>query len=122
MLLQRLALISMVKGNIDTSRVFLGALTKVPFWSGPAQDCLARIENDPNLSHDKEIQSMRALRLKQDSVKATDTLAQLLAENPGNRMAYEYGVAWLLLTRNLAAFAQTFNTYHHTIESTIPRH
>jgi len=121
-LLQRLALINMVKGDIGTSRVFLGALAKTPFWSAQAQDYLARLQNDPNLSQDKEIQSLRAVRLKQDSVKATDTLTQLLAENPKNRMAYEYGMAWLLLTRNLATFAQTFNTYHHTNASMIPRH
>jgi hypothetical protein len=122
LLLQRLALINMVKGDIDTSRVFLGALAKVPFWSAQAQGYLARLHNDPNLSHDKEIQTLRAVRLKQDSVKATDTLTQLLAENPKNRMAYEYGMAWLLLTKNLATFAQTFNAYHHTNASMIPRH
>jgi len=122
LLLQRLARINMVKGDIGTSRVFLGALSKVPFWSAQAQDYLTRLRSDPNLSQDEEIQRLRAIRLKQDSVRQTDTLRQLLVENPKNRMAYEYGMAWLLLTKNLAGFSQTFDAYHGTIESRIPMH
>jgi hypothetical protein len=37
-------------------------------------------------------------------------------------MAYEYGMAWLLLTKNLAGFVQLFNTHHNLVESRIPRH
>jgi len=121
-LLERLALVNMVKGNINPARVLLGALAKVPFWRTPAQDYLARIERDPNLSQDEEIQSLRALRLKRDSVKPIDIITQLLTENKKNRMAYEYGVAWLLLTKNLAGFAQSFNLYHDASAPSIPRH
>ncbi len=122
LLLQRLAGLYLVKGDMDTALVYLQALRKVPFWRGQAREDLAYLRSDPNLTRAKEIQFLRAVRIKQDSVRPTDTLRQLLVENPKNRMAYEYGVAWLLLSRNLAGFLQTFNTYHNAIESRIPRH
>ena len=37
-------------------------------------------------------------------------------------MAYEYGMAVLLMTKDLAGFAETFNRYHPMNASRIPRH
>ena len=37
-------------------------------------------------------------------------------------MDYMYGMAGLLLSKNLDSFVQKFNTYHHRNFSTIPRH
>jgi hypothetical protein len=122
LLLQRLARIYLVKGDVETASVYLNALSKVPFWRHQAREDLAQLRNDPNLAKDEEIQGLRAIRLRQDSVRQTDALVQLLTENPRNRMAYEYGMAWFLLTKNLAGFAQLFNARHNLVESRIPRH
>ena len=121
-LLQRLARIYWVKGDVETAGVYLSALSKVPFWGRQARDDLAQLRCDPNVAKNEEIQRLRAVRLRQDFVRPTDFLRQLLAENPRNRMAYEYGMAWLLLTRNLAGFVQLFNACHNGVESRIPRH
>jgi hypothetical protein len=80
------------------------------------------LQNDSNLAENEEVQRLRAVRLKQDFVWPTDFIRQLLTENPRNRMAYEYGVAWLLLSKDLPGFVQLFNTYHNQVESRIPRH
>ena len=122
LLLQRLAVVNMVKGNVGAARVFLGALEKVPFWSSVARGYMARLESDPDLSKDSEIQPLRNVMLHTDYVEEADTLTLLLTENPKNRMAYMYGMAWLLLSKNLDGFVQKFNTYHHRNFSTIPRH
>lgn len=122
LLLDRLARIYEVKGDVATACVYLRALSKVPFWRRRAGEDLAQLQRDPNLPRDEEIQRLRAVRLKQDFVRPVDFLRQLLVENPKNRMAYEYGMAWLLLTRNLAGFAQLFNACHSGVESRIPRH
>jgi hypothetical protein len=122
LLLQRLARIHLVKGDVATAGVYLQALSKVPFWKHQATEVLAQLRNDPNLSQVEEIQHLRAVRLRQDFVRPADVLQQLLVENPKNRMAYEYEMAGLLLTKNLAGFAQMFNTYHNAVESRIPRH
>lgn len=121
LLLRRLATVNMIKGNIETARVYLEALRKVPFWSSVARDALAQLDSDPDLSEDEQIQHWRSVRLKTDFVRDMDTLSVLLAENPGNRMASQYGMAALLLSRNLGGFLQMFNTYHRDL-SRIPRH
>jgi hypothetical protein len=122
LLLQRLARVYSVKGDVETASVYLSALSKVPFWGRQAREDLAQLRNDPNLAKDEEIQRLRAIRLRQDSVGRMEVLVQLLTENPRNRMAYEYGMAWLLLTKNLPASLQLFNAYHNLVESRIPRH
>jgi hypothetical protein len=122
LLLQRLARVYWVKGDVETAGVYLSALSKVPFWRRQAIEDLTRLRNDPNLATDEEIQRLRAVRLKEDSVREADALVQLLTENPRNRMAYEYGMSWFLLTKNLASFVQLFNARHNLVESRIPRH
>ncbi|MBN2314200.1 MAG: hypothetical protein JXM79_09740 [Sedimentisphaerales bacterium] len=122
LLLQRLALVNMVKGNTGTARVFLRTLEKVPFWSPVANDYLTRLENHPDLSKDSEIQSLRDVMLHTDYVGNADTLTLLMTENPHNQMAYMYGMAWLLLSKNLEGFVQKFNMYHPMNGLKIPRH
>lgn len=122
LLLRRLVQIYLVKGDVETASVYLRALSKVPFWGRQAQEDLAQLQSDPNVAWDEEVQRLRAVRLKRDFVRPVDFLRQLLTENPRNRMAYEYGVAWLLLTKDLPGFAQLFNTYQNTAELRIPRH
>ena len=123
LLLERLALVNMAKGNIGAARALLGALSEVPFWTGRARDCLARLDDDPGLSNDPETQRLRAVMLRTDFVRGGDSLAWLLNENPRHRMAYEYYMAALLLTKNLDTFVQTFDTFRRLNESLrIPRH
>ena len=122
LLLRRLARIHLVKGDTETAGVYLSALSKVPFWGRRAREDLAQLRYDPNVAQDEEVQRLRAVRLRQDFVRQADFIRQSLIENPRNRMAYEYGMAWLLLTKNLAGFAQLFNTHHNLVESRIPRH
>jgi tetratricopeptide (TPR) repeat protein len=122
LLLQRLARIYLVKGDTETASVYFRALSKVPFWRRQATEVLAQLQYDPNLAQVEEIQHLRAVRLRQDFVRPADVLQQLLVENPKNRMAYEYNMAGLLLTKNLAGFVQMFNTYPNAVESRIPRH
>jgi hypothetical protein len=122
LLLQRLATINMIKGNTGAARVLLGALAKVPFWGAGARRDLACLESDPNLSEDAAIQRWRSVMLKTDSVRDVDTLTQLLTENPANQTAYQYGMAALLLAKNLDAFVRMFDTYQHRNFTRIPRH
>ncbi|UCF17635.1 MAG: hypothetical protein JSW59_09270, partial [Phycisphaerales bacterium] len=52
MILKRLAVINMVKANYDSARIYLGALSKTLFHSDWANDYLALLQSDPNLSTD----------------------------------------------------------------------
>jgi hypothetical protein len=122
-LLQRLALVNMAKGNIGAARVLFGALSKAPFWADVARNGLARLDSDPTLTNDPEVQRLRAVMLRTDFVSGGgDSLASLLHENPRNRMAYEYALAALLLVKDVDAFMKAFDMFHLTGESKFPRH
>jgi hypothetical protein len=109
MVIQQLALINMVKGNYDTARVYLGALSKTLFDAGWADDYLARLKSDPDLSEDKEIQRLRSLSLQEDfgytAVPVEKMLLRLLDKNKQNRMAFEYLMAWYMLNKHLGKLA-----------------
>jgi hypothetical protein len=110
MILQRLAMVNMVKGSVDTARIYLGALSKTLFHSRWAKDYLARLETDPNLSGDREIQDLRSRCLKKDApglfYAKEDALAALAAQDNHNRMAFEYLMAWYMQTKQLDKFIQ----------------
>jgi hypothetical protein len=110
MILKRLALINMVKGNIPSARIYLGALSRTLFCADWARDYLARLDSDPNLAGDDQIQRLRRLSLDSDDISlfyARDkALSALLERNRQNRMAFEYLMAWYLLNRRLDEFIQ----------------
>lgn len=110
MILKRLAMVSMVKGETDTARIYLGALSKTFFHNDWADAYLARLDSDPNLSADSEIQSLRARSLTKDYMTLfyakEPVLSALVEQNGGNRMAFEYLMAWYMLNKQLGKFVE----------------
>jgi hypothetical protein len=110
LLLRRLVTANLAIGNLPTARIYLNALTKVPFHAQWARDYLRRIEADPSLRTDEEITRLRKLMVKRDLVDplATDEIFGLLLDAcPQNRMAFEYRMTYRLLTKNLPGFAKS---------------
>jgi len=108
MLLERLVVVNLALGNVRTARIYLQALTAVPFHGEWARERLARMESDPGLAGDEEVGRLRGLMPKKDSVvrvSMEDTLLVLLDANRQNRMAFEYLMTSFLLGKNLAGFA-----------------
>ncbi|MFH1716412.1 MAG: DUF6057 family protein [Planctomycetota bacterium] len=105
MILQRLALIDMVKANYGSARIYLGALSKTLFHAAWANNYLAKLQSDPNLSTDERIQHLRAVRMEKDYPSVffprERMLCDLLEKNNKNRMAFEYLSAWYMLNRQL---------------------
>jgi hypothetical protein len=127
MIFKRLALVNMVKGDTRTAGVYLGTLTKTLLGNKWACDYLARLEADPNLSGDDVIQHFRSLMIKRDY--GTDfpydnetVFLDLLESNRKNRMAFEYLMAWYLLTRQLERFERSLDRLDDFDYSRIPRH
>ena len=104
--LQRLALINIIKGQTDAARTFLYALSKDFLYEDIADQYLQRLETDPLLSTDEEIQRIRSFMLVEDSINKT-TPKDLLEKNKHNRMAFEYLMAFLLLTGQHTAVAHS---------------
>jgi hypothetical protein len=115
LLLRRLVIANLAIGNVSTARIYLNALTKVPFHTQWARDYLRRLEADPSLNTDMEITRLRKLMVKRDLVGslATDEIFGLLLDAcPQNRMAFEYRMTYRLLTKNLPGFAKSLKRVH----------
>jgi hypothetical protein len=107
-ILKRRALVNMAKGNLGTAHVCLGALSKTLFDAGWAKGYLAKIERDPNLSTDEEVQRLRSVMpaIDRDFKSINENIfLDLLAKNRRNRMAFEYLMAFYLLTGQFDKFA-----------------
>ena len=105
--LKRLADVEVLKGEPQTAHIFLNILAKTPFQRAWAQERLRALDADPRLTQDPEIQRVRALQLTEDYPLATateDILLECLHQNRTNRMAFEYLMAYYLLTADLDNF------------------
>jgi hypothetical protein len=126
MVLQRLALINMVKGNSGSAKIYLGALSKTLFHAEGANNYLDRLQTDPNLAGDEYIQHLRSLCLDKDvpiyTLYKEKTLLWLLERNSQNRMAFEYLMAWYMLNKNLGKFAQNLERLQDFNYPELPTH
>jgi len=126
MVMQRLALINMVKGNLGSAKIYLGALSKTLFNAGWAKHYLDLLETDPDLSTDKYIQHLRSLCLDKDCLMYTlfkeKTLLWLLERNSQNRMAFEYLMAWYMLNKHLGKLVRNLERLQDLDYRELPTH
>ena len=122
--MQRLALIHIIKGQIDSARTILLALRKDFLYKDWAERYLERLESDPLLSTDKEFQHIRSLTIVKNYVNDETTPKDLFLRNEYNHMAFEYLMAFCLLTGQYAPAAQSIeylNNFNYP-KGEIPRH
>jgi hypothetical protein len=100
--LQLLAKIYVVKDMPGAGRACLAALEKDAGYRAWARAFSDSLSADSSGVLIPELRYARAVELKSEFVLAGDPpLASLVRENPGNRMAFEYLVAWNLIERNV---------------------
>ena len=124
-LLRRLVLVNTVLGNVGTAKIYLTALTKVPFHSAWARSYLAQMTKDPSMSQDKAVTRLRGLMMTRDQVAPLpidELMLSLLEANPRNRMAFEYLMAYNLMTRNLKGFASQLFRLEQFSMGELPRY
>ncbi len=124
-LLQRLALINIVKGEMGAARVFLGALSKDLVYGEEGRRDLERLKSDPGFTADPEVQRLRSLRLAEDGLEYStkeEILQGLLKANRKNRMAFEYLMAYYLLECRPDEVAQNISRLDDFGYREIPRH
>jgi hypothetical protein len=124
--LKRLALMKMIKGQPAVARVFLNVLRDDLIWGRWAEGYLHRLETDPDLAGDEEIQRTRRLMISEDDLHLTDRfhfgggtstipsitsvmLLKLLEQNNQNRMAFEYLMEIYLLSGDVQAAAKSLS-------------
>jgi len=122
-ILKQLAYVHMIKGNIDSARVFLKALSKSLFHTRWANNYLAQIEADPNLSGDAEIQRLRSLIMEKDRpFQHGQFLGYVsLLERKENLMAFEYLMAISLLEKKCGTIVKNLHRLRDYQYSEIPR-
>jgi hypothetical protein len=106
-LLKRLAVVNMVKGNVGAARIYLNALGKTLFYQDWANDYLSHLRSDAGLATDQYVQHLRSLMVEADydfSLLKLNILSDTLERNRQNRMAFEYLMALYLLTKQLDNF------------------
>ncbi len=106
--LRELIMINILKERPEAARVFLRLLSRDVIHRRWAQDCLRRLADDPRLDSDDEVARLRQVMLREDriSLAGYDLFDLLLEHNPRNRMAFEYRMAFWLLTCQLEKFGE----------------
>jgi hypothetical protein len=125
--LKRLAMINIVKGRVETARVFLRVLGKDLIYGRQAKDIMRRLDADPQLSGDDEVELLRSIMSVEDwiaHVKGIEenSLLRLLERNRHNRMAFEYLMAHYLLTGRPKKVAANIGRLDDFDYKGIPRH
>ncbi len=125
-ILQRLALVNLVKGNLGTARVYLSALSHTLSHRNWARGYLALLQRDPTLCTDEQVQRLRSLALDTDFTTVTMSpeklLTCLLEKNDKNRMAFEYLMAWYLTTKQLVKFTECLDRFEPLGYTALPTH
>ncbi len=125
LILKRLALVNMVKGDIDSARIYLGILGRTLFDAKWAEYFLSLLQSDPNLVTDSQIQHLRSQMPETDYaysvVDMEDLLALLLEKNWHNRMAFEYLMTLYILDGRLEKFANNFQLLSDFGYTEVPR-
>jgi len=126
LILERLALANLVKGNVGAARIYLGALSKTLFHARWARESLAHLEADPALAKEDRVVQWRSICMKEDSptifAPAHLQLQTLLKENGGNRMAFEYLMSTYMLTRQLEKLVGLLDRFDALGYKQFPRH
>jgi Family of unknown function (DUF6057) len=117
-----LAKIHLAKNQTRTARVFLRTLERQPGCSSWAKPYLDYLNHVPSPHVEEEINRYRLLAFKQEKImeKHTtplDLIETMLKENPKNRMAFEYWMAFNLL---LQRQEQLSGNYHLLKELNVP--
>jgi len=124
-LLKKLAIINMVKGNIGTAKIYLKALRKRFFYTNWAEMYLNRIEANPSLSIDQQVQHLRSLMMDRNHIinyqLIDGLLLELVEKNPNNKMAFEYLMTCYILTKDIKNFAVHLEGFNRFYQKCIPR-
>lgn len=106
---KRLAQTNLILGNYEVARKYLTALQKTLFYREWANETLPLLGDEKAIAKHPEYGRLRQMIYKDDFYfgghVTPDMLENLLASNAGNRLAYEYLVAYYMLTGDREGYA-----------------
>ena len=125
-ILEKLALINLAKNQNETAKTFLNTLSRDLIYGPKAQIMLKHLQTDPQLTTDKHVQYLRSVASDVDNTiyafNADDFFRQLLDKNKYNKMAFEYMMAFYLLTGQVHKVAENIARLDDYAYMTMPMH
>jgi len=125
-ILKRLGMAYMIKGDHAAAKRFFLNLKNVPFYKKNADDLIRLNDTPSKLAQDSDAKYIRSYMLSEDFIHlntfSSVGLELLLKRNPNNKMAFEYLIAYYLLTGNLNGIVNYFPAFGFFKYSQIPRY
>ena len=123
-ILKQLFLINVVKEKIDVAKIFLNLLSRDLIYGKEAEQYRKLLEEKDYAYSDAFILQKRAAMLKKDFDTSIDIglLFEGLLDNQTNRMAFEYLMAYYLLSFQLDKVAENIGRLDEYDYPDIPRH
>jgi hypothetical protein len=125
-ILKRLGMAYMIKGDHAAAKRFFLNLKNVPFYEKNADDLIRLNDTPSKLAQDSDAKYIRSYMLSEDFIHlntfSSNELELLLKRNPNNKMAFEYLIAYYLLTGNLNGIVNYFPAFGFFKYSQIPRY
>ena len=107
---KRLAQTNLINGDYEVARKYLMALQKTLFYSDWANETLPLLGNEEAIAKHPEYGRLRQFAYKDDLYCSDHTTSQMLQSlflsNTDNRLAYEYLLAYCLLTGDRETYYQ----------------
>jgi hypothetical protein len=111
---KRLAETNLINGDYAVARKYLSALQKTLFYRDWANETLLLLGNEKAIAEHPEYGRLRQYAYKDDFYfddhTTPEMLESLYAHNPDNRMAYQYLLAYYMLTGDRERFQQFMST------------
>lgn len=121
----RLAECYIITKDYEVARKYLNILRKTTFYKAKAKEYLRMIDNAES-EKDPFISSIRKLNPKQNKWLLTqfspEAFKDLIEANPENYLAYQYQMAYAMLTGNANEFMGYFNRGGNAGFQKVPRH
>jgi hypothetical protein len=124
--LQRLALISILKGNIGLADMCLTSLSKTILYREWASQHRQFISQPQRVEENEQLSYLKSLQVDEDfiinSAFPEHDMQAILALNIDNNMAFEYMMATHMLTFRLGILMTALQTTEHLHALFLPRH
>jgi hypothetical protein len=118
-----LSSIYLTKNLPDAAQTCWQSLTMDRVHKKWADSQINRFKNNPAIETWPEVRTIRPFMIKQDFIlSGNPPLSALAGENPENKMAFEFSVAWYLLQRNLDTLALQVPGFKEHSYVRLPRH
>jgi Family of unknown function (DUF6057) len=124
--LKRLVVTSIIRNDDRVAQHYINILKETLFYRKWAEHYQELLDNPELQAKDNEITEKRHFQMHTDILASLDGrdvgLLQMLEDHPDNKMAFEYYMASLLLTRDLDKFAENIFRLKDLGYSSIPVH